>query len=94
MGQRERDTRRPARVRAGLVDLWGDDLPPTGDPVLAVLGDAVALDDQQGIEDGFVVLGERLPIATLAELVRGDGSPADRLSLLPAALQLRLAPLL
>lgn len=87
-------TGRPARVRAGLVELWGDDLPPAGDPVLAVLSDAVALDDQQGIEDGYVVLGELLPVAALAQLVRGEGSLADRLSLLPAALRLRVAPLL
>lgn len=62
--------RRAERVRRFLHDLWGDDLPPSSDPVSTVLVDAVAADDLFGGEDEVVVQGDGLHYAPLAELVQ------------------------
>ncbi len=89
VGRDGRDDRtRAERVRTELLSLWGDALPPTADPVLSVLSDAVAVDDLHGIDAGLVVQGDRLDLSTLAALV---GDDTARVALLPEALRRRLA---
>lgn len=80
---------RAAHVRAELVALWGDDLPPTNDPVLSILSDAVAVDDQFGVDGDLVVQGDRLTVAVLAAALAAP-DVATRLAALPAALRGRV----
>ncbi|WP_432511123.1 hypothetical protein [Kineococcus sp. SYSU DK001] len=84
--------RRAERVRAVLEALWGDRLPDAPDPVLTVLVDAVAVDDQHGVQDHLVVQGDGLSLQALAAIladVRSGATPA----MVPADLRARLAGL-
>ena len=83
------DRLRAAHMRADLVALWGDDLPPTNDPVLSILCDAVAVDDQFGVAGGLVVQGDRLDVHTLAAVLTAP-DVAARLAALPAGLRERV----
>ncbi|NIZ89826.1 hypothetical protein [Kineococcus rubinsiae] len=80
-------------VRAALEALWGDQLPDSPDPVTTVLVDAVAVDDQLGLDDGLVVQGDGLSCAALARIVADVRSPAV-LHRLPPELRARIARLL
>ncbi|WP_432561019.1 PAS domain-containing protein [Kineococcus sp. SYSU DK003] len=57
---------RAARVLAVLKNLWGDEPPPGADPDLAWLVDALAVDDAQGREDGYLVRGDDISLTSLA----------------------------
>ncbi|WP_432564837.1 hypothetical protein [Kineococcus sp. SYSU DK003] len=82
---------RAYRIRTALEGLWGDELPGTSDPVLTVLVDAVAVDDQHGADDRLVVQGDDLTYETLARVLADVRDPAT-LRLLPPALRARLRP--
>lgn len=82
--------RRAAQVRADLVALWGDDLPPTNDPVLSILCDAVAVDDQFGIAGGLVVQGDRLSVTALTAVLTAP-DVETRLAALPPGLRGRVS---
>ncbi|WP_432572328.1 hypothetical protein [Kineococcus sp. SYSU DK005] len=84
--------RRAERVRAGLVELWGEELPPGDDPVVAVLDDALTLDDDHGRADGFVVRGDALALPVLRAVLAAEGGLRERLALLPEELRQRLGP--
>ncbi|PRY17883.1 hypothetical protein [Kineococcus rhizosphaerae] len=81
---------RAERVRAALEALWGDELPDAPDPVLTVLVDAVAVDDQHGLDDRLVVQGDGLGYEALARVL-ADVRSTSTLQLLPPALRARLA---
>ena len=81
---------RAAIVRAGLRRLWGEELPPGIEPVLKVLVDAVALDDEHGVGEDLVVQSDALTLSTLASLLRSPCAPEERLELLPPLLRRRL----
>jgi hypothetical protein len=85
--------RRAERVRSALEALWGDALPDAPDPVTTVLVDAVAVDDQQGSDDGLVVQGDGLSYVELARALADVRSPSTLLRL-PPALRAHLATLL
>lgn len=82
--------RRAARVVDLLKQMWGDELPPTADPVQSVMTDAVDADDEQGRAGGFVVQGDALTLDVLQQLLHIGGSAQDRLLLLPPDLAQRL----
>ncbi|WP_380156742.1 hypothetical protein [Kineococcus sp. R86509] len=84
---------RAERVRADLEALWGDELPEAPDPVLTVLVDAVAVDDQHGVDDRLVVQGDGLGYEALARVLADVRSSAT-LHLVPPALRARLAGVL
>ncbi|MFB9376644.1 hypothetical protein ACFFKU_04475 [Kineococcus gynurae] len=67
-------------TKAALEALWGDELPPTADPVRDVLADAIAVDDQAGREGDLVVQGDQLSLTVLVTLLHRAGSspPDDR----------------
>ena len=81
---------RAAIVRAGLRRLWGEELPPGIEPVLKVLVDAVALDDEHGVRADLVVQSDGLTLDTLTALLRAGCPPEERLELLPPLLRRRL----
>ncbi|WP_432540416.1 hypothetical protein [Kineococcus sp. SYSU DK002] len=84
--------RRAERVRVVLEALWGDQLPDAPDPVLTVLVDTVAVDDQHGVQDQLVVQGDGLSLQALAAVLadaRSSATPA----LVPPDLRARLAGL-
>jgi len=85
--------RRAENVRTVLEALWGDELPDSPDPVITVLVDAVAVDDQRGSDDGLVVQGDGLTYLELARVVADIRSPAT-LQRLPPGLRATLARLL
>lgn len=85
--------RRAERVREALETLWGDELPDAPDPVLTVLVDAVAVDDQQGVADRVVVQGDGLAYEALARVL-ADVRSTSTLHLVPPALRARLAGML
>lgn len=60
-------TARAARVLAVLKDLWGDAPPPGEDADLAWLVDALAIDDAQGREGGYVVRSDAITLTSLAQ---------------------------
>ncbi|NAZ83476.1 hypothetical protein GTR02_16795 [Kineococcus sp. R8] len=93
LSREHRLRRRAERVRTTLEALWGDDLPDTPDPVTTVLVDAVAVDDQLGVDDGLVVQGDGLTDAHLARVLAEVRSAAT-LEQLPPRLRARLAGLL
>ena len=72
---------RAENVRAVLRDMWGDELPASKDPVLDILIDAVAIDDEFGRQHHLVVQGDGLSQeqlrAALHESV-GSGSAVAR----------------
>lgn len=64
---------RRARARhliTRLRDMWGEEMPPTPDPVFSILLDAVALDDEGGREGDLIVQGDGFSYETFAHLVR------------------------
>lgn len=81
---------RAHHVRHLLKELWGDELPPAPDPELAVLTDALALDDDQGREQELVTQRDGLTIEVLHQLLRARGPVQERLLLLPPSLQRQL----
>ena len=81
---------RAARVVDVLEVIWGDELPPSPDPVQTVMTDAVHSDDEQGRDDGLVVQGDALTLDVLQQLLRAGGSVQERLLLLPPDLAQRL----
>ncbi|MEZ0165241.1 hypothetical protein AB2L27_10775 [Kineococcus sp. LSe6-4] len=85
--------RRAERVKEALEALWGDELPDAPDPVLTVLVDAVAVDDQQGVDERLVVQGDGLGYEALARVLADVRSSAT-LHLVPPALRARLAGVL
>ncbi|MEW1957591.1 hypothetical protein [Kineococcus sp. NPDC059986] len=85
--------RRAERVRDALETLWGDELPDAPDPVLTVLVDAVAVDDQHGADDRLVVQADGLGYEALARLLADVRSVAT-LNLVPPALRARVAGVL
>jgi len=85
--------RRAEQVRSALEALWGDELPDSPDPVTTVLVDAVAVDDQQGRDDGLVVQGDGLTYAELARVL-ADVRPPAALHRLPPGLRAHLVRLL
>jgi hypothetical protein len=82
---------RAALVHSGLRRLWGDEPPPAPDPELALLTDAVSLDDEAGIRSGLVVQSDALSVECLARLVSAPGGAEGRLLELPEPLRGRVA---
>jgi len=87
-----RRAERAAFIRDELVALWGDDMPPTGDPVQSILTDAVAVDDQRGVDAGLVVQGDGLSLRALATALAATDSTA-RWAALPVGLLSRIRAL-
>ncbi|MEZ0493972.1 hypothetical protein AB2L28_17185 [Kineococcus sp. TBRC 1896] len=56
-------------IRGLLGDLWGDELPPSADPWLTLVQDALALDDEAGRERGCVVYADALHLDVLADVL-------------------------
>ena len=81
---------RAERVAALLVQLWGDRPPPSSNPQLTTLVDAVAGDDEHGREDGLVVHGDELSHQRLVRALRHRGSLEEALGELPDRLADRL----
>lgn len=81
---------RARHVRDLLLELWGDELPPTPDPELTVLTDALALDDR-GRRHGVLTQRDGLTIEVLHQLLRARDPIQQRLLLLPPGLQQQLA---
>lgn len=77
---------RALRAREMLSGLYGDELPVGDDPLLTALVDAIATDDAGGTHEGFVVQGDGLTRAALAELLAAAG-PGFDVSRLPAGLR-------
>lgn len=72
---------RAENVRAVLRDMWGDELPTSMDPVLDILIDAVAIDDDFGRQHHLVVQGDGLSQEQLRAALResvGSGSVVAR----------------
>lgn len=87
--------RRAEAVRAAVREIWGDELPPSQDPELTALIDALSTDDDLGRRRGLVVQADGLTVTALRALL--DASPPaarDRLlATVPQDLLLRvLAP--
>lgn len=88
------DTQAAARarhVRDLLLELWGDELPPSPDPQLTVLTDALALDDERGRRRRIITQGEGLTLEVLHQLLRAREPIQQRLLLLPPGLQQQMA---
>lgn len=82
---------RAERVAALLVQLWGDRPPPSPNPQLTTLIDAMAGDDEHGRDDQLVVHGDNLTYRQLARALQHRGSDAQALTELPTDLARRLA---
>ena len=81
---------RAERVTALLVQLWGDRPPPSANPQVTTLVDAVAGDDEHGRGDQLVVHGDHLSYQQLVRALRHRGSAEEALGELPAPLADRL----
>lgn len=81
---------RAERVAALLVQLWGDRPPPSSNPQLTTLIDAVAGDDEHGRGDQFVVHGDDLTYRRLVAALRHRGTVEEALGELPGPLADRL----
>ncbi len=81
---------RARQVVTSLEEMWGDELPPSADPVHTVMTDAVHSDDEHGRDSGLVVQGDGLSLDALVVLLRAHGSVQERLLALPPALAQRL----
>jgi len=82
--------RRAEQVRQLLDGLWGDEDPPSRDPRLTVLVDALTGDDENGRGEQVVVHGDGLTYRRLVEALTAAGDPCTGLGRLPPALVERL----
>ena len=82
---------RAEQILVLLQDLWGDSPPPSPDPQLAILIDAVAGDDEHGRAAHVVVHGDGLTYQHLIQALMDSGSRSVALAKLPPALVRRLA---
>jgi hypothetical protein len=82
---------RAEQILVLLQDLWGDSPPPSPDPQLAILIDAVAGDDEYGRAAHVVVHGDGLTYQHLIQALMDPGPRSVALAKLPPPLVRRLA---